>query len=283
MRRLTERGVTLAELIVALALSTVILAGACLVMLVVDRSYRRSIERIGAHQSLRAAASILPSELRQLDPADSDLGALSPTSITLRRFREFGALCALASSNDGQLVVTVRELTVLFGSPGSFAAGDSVLVFQDGDRSIGSDDRWGRAQITKTASGTCPGDSLPAQAPTIELHLTTADSALRHATLGAPIRAFTATTYTLYQSPSDRRWYLGMRADGSTIEPLVGPLKGADGVVFTYSDSSGKPTATVGAVTAVDVLIRGSPLVAQDGRSTYDSIALRVAVRGRHS
>jgi len=284
VRRLSQCGVTFAELIVALALSSIVAGGACLVLLVVDRTYRRSIARLDARQNLRVAAWALPPELRQLDPADSDLAALSPTAMAIRSFRELGFLCALSGpTSDGQWVATVRE-PVLFGSHSRFAAGDSALLFEEGDRSIGGDDRWGRTQITKTASGLCPGDSIPVSGLTAELHVTAGDSAIaRRVSMGSPVRAFTMTSYALYQSPSDRRWYLGMRANGSAIEPLVGPLKGADGIAFTYFDSVGNPTLTGRAVAAVQIVIRSHEFDLQDGRPTYDSVSVRVALRGHHS
>src|SRR5439155_99225 len=57
---------------------------------------------------------------------------------------------------------------------------------------------------------------------------------------GAPVRGFDKVAYRSYQA-ADGNWYLGQRnpAQTGTIQPVVGPLIGANGVTFTYYDSGG--------------------------------------------
>src|SRR5256886_16982468 len=74
-------------------------------------------------------------------------------------------------------------------------------------------------------------------------------------TRGAPVRGFDKVAYELYQAPApDNNWYLGQRnpAQGGTIQPMIGPLIGANGVTLTFLDSIG----TVTAVSSKDPQIR---------------------------
>jgi len=60
---------------------------------------------------------------------------------------------------------------------------------------------------------------------------------------GAPVRGFDKVVYRVYQA-ADGDWYLGQRnpGTGGTIQPVVGPLIGANGVTFTYYDTAGAVT-----------------------------------------
>src|SRR5207248_10784477 len=81
-------------------------------------------------------------------------------------------------------------------------------------------------------------------------------------TRGAPLRGFDKIAYELYQAPApDNNWYLGQRnpASGGTIQPLIGPLIGANGVTFSYYDSVGVVTADSSKVAQIGFVLRARP------------------------
>src|SRR2546426_8919884 len=46
----------------------------------------------------------------------------------------------------------------------------------------------------------------------------------------------------VWQSPSDNQYYLAQQVGMAPPQPLVGPLMGANGLGFTYYDSTGTTT-----------------------------------------
>ena len=81
MYRLTRRGFTLIELMVALVLLGVISTAVYKVMVSDQRIYQAQTQRIDLQQNIRAAATILPAEFRVLDASDGDIYAMSSDSI----------------------------------------------------------------------------------------------------------------------------------------------------------------------------------------------------------
>src|SRR5205807_10016442 len=88
--RLTRRGFTLVELLVALVLLSVVTAALYRVLVNNQRLYQAQTQRIDLQQNIRAAANILPAEFRELDASDGDIQAMSATSINIRAMRWLG-------------------------------------------------------------------------------------------------------------------------------------------------------------------------------------------------
>ena len=84
MRVLTPRGVSLVELLIALTLSGLLAAVAAGVLGRTQNFYRAATQEIDVNQSLRVAGAFLPAELRELDAADGDVVAMTPTAVTRR-------------------------------------------------------------------------------------------------------------------------------------------------------------------------------------------------------
>jgi hypothetical protein len=273
---------------VALALVGLAAAATCRVLLPTVRTVQRHARRISLAQNLRAAASILPAELRGLDARDSDIVALSATSITIRALRQVTVLCANADVDPGTPTSLLTRDWSLFGPTGAFALGDSILVYQDGDIATRADDTWWRARVTAVSPEECPDPDHPRLGHRLTLdHQWDAarDSAAPAPTTiarGAPVRGFATVTYALYRSPSDGEWYLGQQEVPGTPQPLVGPLSGRDGLTFFYYDSAGASTTEATAVREIEVRVRGrTPASAPAGGSFYeiDSVVTRVALR----
>ena len=252
MSPLTRRGVTLIETVVALAVLALTGVPIVTVLLWSRRTYVAEAGRVEVERNLRIAAAILVPELRALDAADSDIAAMSATSITIRAMRQLAFLCVAPS---GQLSFVVRQRPV-FGTPASFRAGDSVLLYLEGDAGSRSDDAWLRGQVTATGAEDCPDKDHARPGVRLTLDGTESPPPPRGAvTNGSPLRGFMTVTYASYQSPSDGEWYLGQRIAGATFQPLAGPLTGPGGLAFTYYDSSGAMTAAPTAVWQIGIRV----------------------------
>jgi prepilin-type N-terminal cleavage/methylation domain-containing protein len=290
MSALDRRGLTLAELVVTLALLGIVTAGICRGLLTSQRTYLAQAQRVELQQNLRAAAAILPAEFRELDAADSDITAMSATSITMRRTEQLGFLCVAPDVRaEGEVTLSVRQRP-LFGARSSFSAGDSVLLYVEGDPSTRSDDDWVRGQIIAASSRDCPDPDHARPGYELTLRLQPPGDPHPHpdvrggVTKGSPLRGFATVTYALYSSPTDNQWYLGQRLAGATIQPLLGPLIGPSGLALSYFDSTSRPTDMLTAVAEVEIRVRGRtalPVRATGGGSAYvvDSLVTRVALR----
>jgi prepilin-type N-terminal cleavage/methylation domain-containing protein len=283
---LGRRGLTLIELLVTLALLGVVTAGICQVLMTSQRAYQAQAQRVDLQQNLRAAAAILPAEFRALDAADSDITAMSATSITMRRTQQLGFLCAAPQLRaDGEVTLSVRQRP-FFGVSRSFSAGDSVLLYYEGDLATRIDDDWVRGEVVAVSSRDCsdPDHARPGYELGLRLQWASGGSETG-VTNGSPLRGFTTVTYALYASPADKQWYVGQQLEDGTIQPLIGPLIGPSGLTLSYYDSTGTPTATPTAVAEVEIRVRGRTALPVHTRNlggiayVVDSLVTRVALR----
>src|SRR5204862_6137836 len=122
--RMSRRGFTMVELLIALVLLGLVSAALYRVLVNNQRLYMAQTQRIDLSQNIRAAANILPAEFRELDAADGDITAMSATSISIRAMRWLSFVCVaplLAGVHNG-LQMTMRGGQVgqpmLFGARG---------------------------------------------------------------------------------------------------------------------------------------------------------------------
>jgi prepilin-type N-terminal cleavage/methylation domain-containing protein len=292
---LARRGFTLIELMVALVLLGIVSTAVYKILVNNQRIYLAQTQTIDLQQNIRAAAAILPAEFRELDAADGDIKAMTATSLRIRAMRELAFVCAdpVLGGGIGQITLTVRK-TPIYGTRQTFTKGDSILVYWEGNPTTRTDDQWLPAQLQADgAPGVC-NDTLGANNPAWLLSLQPQwinDPTLNRAgaiTRGAPVRGFDKVAYELYQAPApDTNWYLGQRnpAQGGTIQPMIGPLIGPNGVTFSYYDSVGAVTADSSKVAQIGFVLRArtaSPIrSAGTGVQDYkiDSVVSWVALR----
>ena len=292
---LARRGFTLIELMIALVLLGIVPTAVYKVLVNNQRLYTAQTQTIDLQQNIRAAAAILPAEFRELDAADGDIKGMTATSLRIRAMRELAFVCAdpVLGGGIGQITLTVRQ-TPIYGTRQTFSKGDSILVYWEGDPTTRTDDKWLPAQLQQDAA---PGFCADSQVATNPAYLLTLqpqwinDPTLNRGgaiTRGAPLRGFDKIAYELYQAPApDNNWYLGQRnpASGGTIQPLIGPLIGANGVTFSYYDSVGVVTADSSKVAQIGFVLRArtaSPIrSAGTGVQDYkvDSVVTWVALR----
>lgn len=292
MSPLARRGFTIIELMVALVILGIVSAGIYKVLTTNQQTYLAQTQRIDLQQNIRAAATILPAELREINAsgANGDITAMSATSITFRAMRQLAFLCApepLLGGGVGQIVLTVRR-TLMFGNKQTFAAGDSVLVFYEGNKLTRNDDSWLKGEIKNVAAGNCT--EPPANPPAFVVTLGpgwlagTQFNVAGAISNGSPLRGFVPVTYGVWLSPTDNQYYVAQTANGST-QPLIGPLMGANGLAFQYFDSLGNVTADSSKVADIEIRVRGrtASKVRTQGQAgvayKIDSIVTRVAIR----
>jgi hypothetical protein len=252
-----------------------------------QRIYQAQTQRVDLQQNIRAAATILPAELRELDAFDGDIYAMGPDSIRIRAMRQFGIMCTVPVLNGG--AVTGKTLVLrneMLFSMRPFAVGDSVMVFNEGNDGTRNDDGWAVGRVTAApAAVNCPdvppraGTQLSVDFAAFAAPIVNAANAIP---VGAPVHGFETVTYKLYQA-ADGLWYLGLR-NNSGLQPLVGPLNGNTGLRFNYFDGVGNATAVPTSVAQVEIIVRGR--TAQQVMQTsgglitpVDSVITRVALR----
>lgn len=289
MPHLTRRGFTLVELLIALVLLGIISAAIYRVLVQQQRINQSQTQYIDLQANLRAAAAILPADLRELDASDGDISAMSATSITIRAMRYHGFLCQAPVLGVGVagLAFIVRQQP-WYGARQINTTTDSLLIRYEGDEGTRLDDAWALAKPTNVANGVCPGvGGAAGYVVTANLGLGGFGQPANSAGAiysGAPVHGFEQVTYSLYQSGSD--WYLGMTTASAGQQPLIGPLL-ANGLTFTYYDSTGAVTALTNKVARIDIVIRAQS--AQNVRQTVgggvglarivDSLTTSVALR----
>lgn len=299
-------GFTLAELLVVIALLSIV-GGAIYDGLHRQQRLFRSIAgMIAARSDVRDAAEVLAADLLAASPLDTiQLGADSAV--------EFLSGIGASVSCDSAPGFTLRlppealaselRLTALAAIPDT---NDLVLVFNDDSAATSGRPRWDAHEIESVSSqnaGTaCPsstGFTSPADAGAASRTITLRTSASGGIRAGAPVRIVRRGRYSLYRS-SDARWYLGHRrcnplgpSSCGTIQPLSGPYApysaaGGSGLAIRYFGVAGEPLdpwdATRVALVEIAVRARPSPLFVP-GRipgSVYaDSTMLSVALRNR--
>jgi len=295
MPLLARRGFTLIELMIAMVLLGLVSTAVYKVLVNNQRLYLAQTQTIDLYQNIRAAAAILPAEFRELDAPDGDIKAMTATSLRIRAMRQLAFVCAtpVLGGGIGQIVLTVRQ-TPIYGTRQTFQQGDSILVYWEGDPTTRNDDKWLPAQLQKAPDAGFCADSVVAANPAYLLTLQPQwinDPTVNRAgaiSRGAPVRGFDKVAYELYQAPApDTSWYLGQRnpAQGGTIQPMIGPLIGANGVTFSYLDSVGTATVDSSKVAQIRIVLRArtaSPIRSGGaGKQAYkiDSVDTWVALR----
>ncbi|GAC1479913.1 MAG: hypothetical protein NVS1B4_24810 [Gemmatimonadaceae bacterium] len=286
MRHLERRGFTLAELLVAIVLFSVV-AGSIVRLLVTNqRAFGAQAEHVDMQQNMRTAGALLPTELREVDAGDGDIEAMSATAITIRAMRRLGIACdppILGGVLTG-LTLTVRK--PIYSSTRDFAAGDSLLVWYEGDPTTRADDSWVLGKVTAVATVPCT-DGSAGQQLTVSLlidgTLTPPQQNFNGAIpAGAPVRGFEVVTYRSYLAP-DNRWYVALD-NSQGVAPVVGPLTGNTGFTLTYADSTGAATSIARRVARIGIALQvqsANKVHFADGSVGYavDSVSTAVVLR----
>lgn len=299
-RPVSRRGFTLIELLVAL----VVAGGVFTLLTLAGLSQQRLLGDLFDDASLsaqvRAAAALLPVDLRAISAVGGDVRDARDTAVEIRSTIASAVVCD-AAAQSVVLAPAASDATTYTSYASSIQVGDTAWLFQRGD----SIDTWRPYRVTAFASvaaGNCGhgGPQLVPEVAARERMSITLDSAPpASSAVGRPLRVTRPVRYSLYRS-SDGSWNLGERDWNpsaqrfNTIQPLAGPFlsPGAFGIVFAYSDSAGQPMplplASARALTVISLTLRGETRgavralgpAAQRGRR-LDSVTVAVLLRNR--
>ena len=307
--RRSQAGLTIAEVLVYLVISLILMGGVYALIINQGRAYQSQLEVTDVRNSVRGAASLLTWELRQASAASGDLYFVTTDSFAVRSIQASGILCSEHPT------LTRYGLSVTAGEFNA-TADDSALVFKAAGAGV-ADDGWKTVRITniyKPASlggvlncfwgdatagkgrgkTTVPPNGVASTTGTTVPDLGVEVTGLPAATyidsvyVGAPFLAFRRIQYGIYQEAG--RWWLGRKVGGAVAyEKLTGPLRAPvdGGLVFVYRDAAGAVTANKALVAEVEIIIRGeswgqAPNVLRSPAVAFrrDTVRTRVALRG---
>jgi prepilin-type N-terminal cleavage/methylation domain-containing protein len=276
LSRVTRRGFTLVELMIATALSLIVSGAIYQLLVTTQRLARMQAEHIGVQSNVRAAVLILLNEVRELSssadgsPRDNDVLLASENALVYRAMRGFGTLCQ--PSTAGQLRIARGGFS---GYRDPQPGRDSALVYLGASTESPDDDIWLPVGITSVSgSVTCTGSGLAG----LLLGVSSNDS-LNGLPPGTPVRIFEIAEVRLYQS--ERQWWLGLRSvsSGETIQPLAGPLTEA-GFRIEPLDREGRPTTTeIQSIRASVIGIGGGPAGIEASVQAREELVGQVALR----
>ena len=239
------RGFTLIEALVATLLLAVVGQAILRLVTVSQRLFRAASEQAALQATVRAGATLLPAELREL--SGEDLFTIAPDQVVYRAMRTTAVACQVTLT-----AVTLRR-RLTFGYRAVSPGRDSLLLLIEPDPFAPAADRWEALPVTgPVSSGTCP-DGEPALAVPAIVSAGTLD----RVALDAPVRAFEVVQLRLYASGG--QYWLGSRSvsgGDAQVQPVLGPLA-ADGLRLTFLSASGSSAATAADVALVRLTIRG--------------------------
>lgn len=271
------------------------------IMIGQQRFFQRMNEQTVVRRELRAASSLMPSELRALSSTTGDITAFDNMSISFRATIGSSVICdkpssttiGLAPPNMARMTLTSWITTPTVGDIVSVLRADSVGV---------KGDFWTEHTITAISLTTnaCVGSALldpSLDAGKDRWRLTVTPAVDDSVMAGSAVRVLRQTRYALAQQASGR-WYLG-RSElsnggwGSAV-PVSGPYQppsaaGTGGISVAMYDTLGSQVssiANVSKVARIDVVLRargrsGSGSVGGASKAVEDTLAFRVALRNR--
>jgi type II secretory pathway pseudopilin PulG len=291
-----RRGFSLIELMVILALSSIVIGGLMSVLVRQQRFYRGTADLIETRSQIRQAAGIIPSDLRGVSTIGGDILEVSDTSMIFWATIGQGVACVAVP---GAYEISIPPLVLANNNTlASFtmtpSAGDTLYVYHDGATEAASDDHWQAYGIT----GPPTTSVLPCEALTGVADLSTerysfplSGPLAANLSVGTPLRFLRRTRYTLFQAQDDA-WYLGYCSPDCVgdPQPIAGPFLPGDGansgVSFSYQDAAAAATTVPADIVQVSIVVRGQTegVVDMGGYNTTqigDSLRFSVAIRNR--
>lgn len=319
--RAARRGLTLVEVLIAVALAGLVSTMLLTTLTSQQRFYAALDTRTRVQRNLRTGISVLPADLRPASVVEGDLVSLQDSVVQLRATFGSSVVCGIpASRTQIDLPPTKASANVFSTWYTAPLPGDTAWVYDENNDPTPSDDRWTPFTISKFevapaaapgVPGACPTAAFldpikDAQSPAKPRWRVTLDGSLADSVrVGAGVRFTRQVRYSLFVPPSATaakppRAYLGyaeQQVAGGFGAPdvLAGPYRayapgGRGGLAFRYFDSTGTSIpAPVSAgnlprVARVDVTIRSVmqlPRSVDTLRAARDSALFRIALRNR--
>jgi type II secretory pathway pseudopilin PulG len=284
-----RRGFTLIELIFSLFMMVLVVAGIYSLMITVYRVTRRQTEMANVQGNLRAGMQLVQSELQEIytDAAlgESDIVDVTPaTEITYEAMRGVGETCGITA---GGGAIKIRQSTYSGREPARVR--DRLLLFQDRDTLIATDDTWLLRDITEVAEGTCTvGPATASWDLTVPALLGTDLVGGGNPLVFAPGPVRTIERMQMGLVTDGGSDWLGIRSvnnvDEPNLIPVIGPLA-PGGLDFSYENGDTDPTSDLVQVKTILVKLWGiSARTVTTGLGSAlgnprDSIVVRVQLR----
>jgi prepilin-type N-terminal cleavage/methylation domain-containing protein len=265
-------GFSLIELMIVVTLVAIIGTMLTLVLMRQQRFHRAVSSVTDARARMRDIATILPTDIRSISSAGSDILAIDVNSMQFRAFIGSAILCRYGGAQiievPPQVLASGNVLTAWINPP---VPNDIAFIYDDGTEGGNADDSWGMFTITDTTSAVdatwCPAAGTPAFTQAADndkrryrLTLGVAPNPAR-VKLGAPIRFAREVRYSVYQA-TDGQWYVGYERCTPNVVPtlpgvcanrevLAGPVQAASGdtltsgLFFVYYDQLGNRITNV--------------------------------------
>lgn len=273
-------GFTMIELIIAILISTTVIGAAWKLLTSNQRFYRSQSQIQDVEQNLRAAAAIVPADLRELDAKGGDIEAMDTSTITIRAARGFGVVCKV---NVGGGQIWLRN-SLLFLPNGSIdATKDFLYLYREADSTKNSDDTWQQGSITASQSDNCADGTAGTR---LTIVLANGNTKLDSVNIGAPVRLYERVKYLLWSDGTNSWLGTALYASGAwgSTTPVAGPVNPTKGIQFAYYDSSGNATATIASVARITMTVRAQSIqnILVAGRPTgpyKDSITVSATLR----
>lgn len=297
--RLTPRGFTLTELLVALGVGGAAFGAFALVVARQERVHGELARRIRARAQLRDGLTALVSDLRGVSPAAGDIpvGEARDSSIQFRATVGTAVVCEIRD----RTVVTGLSSFVTPPGPGdtawAYLARDGAaawLPLPIGDAFTPGESEASRCLFPPGAASLFHRGRGPGTRYTLSL----AEVPAAPIGGGTPLRVTRVVRYSLYRAP-DSRWYLGRRewsaahARFETVQPVSGPYRpyaapaiGTSGLELRYFDAgdvelSGGSFETTRIAQITLTLRAPTTSVDDSSRERRDVGSLTLAVRNR--
>ncbi|MEO8335299.1 MAG: hypothetical protein ABI664_10020 [bacterium] len=267
-----RRGISLAELLVALVLASLALGAATSSSLRQQHSHASIIATTDSDAQIRAATMVLAGQLDLLDPIAGDIvqGEAQDTAIQVR-------------APIAQSIACQREIgaaTLLPYVVGSIAVGGHVSTPHTGDTVFFlADSGWRASRIAGVNSVAVTCANTMGAGSALQLVLASPDTI----DAGTPLRVTRQTRYALYRA-SDGTYQIGVRewddptSHFSAPQPVAGPLLpriGTRRTGFRYFDAGGTELTTatgpIDVSSVAMIRITAQSIVAMRGR-LQDSI-----------
>jgi prepilin-type N-terminal cleavage/methylation domain-containing protein len=265
-----HKGYTLIELIVALVILLAVTGSIYKLLVSNQRLSRAQAERVDLQSNVRTASLVVPGELRELNTAGlaatadhNDVLVANATNISYRAMRGIGFICQAPA---------IGEIRILKSSWSGLrdpdATRDDGYVFFDDNSDKSSDDQWLPVTITNVTSSTCGAD------PAWSLTIAPTVAVLPGISLNTPVRLFEVMQLSLYTDGAGKSWLGAQTVSDLAPQPLLGPLRGGDGLGFKYYSAPNTETAVVGDIKSVRVSVRGltNQAIADHGGSSRTSV-----------
>jgi prepilin-type N-terminal cleavage/methylation domain-containing protein len=315
LTRRRRRGFTLIEMLIGIVLVGIVGMALTRVVTSTQRISQAQTQKSEMQGAVRAGALILPAEMREIGYDVNNLGTVvtdivdaQATSIQFRAMRGWAVMCG----NYDPTGIYIHRDVIGYRAP---AVDDQFLLFVENDHAMGSDDEW----VPFTVDEVQPNMNCGAE-PALRLRtpvapalfqrtvpITQPDGTVLTAGIdaggmpnpirilnGSPIRYAEVMEYGLYADATNR-WYLGARevplvGAKPAWEPVIGPLRNANGVSFAYRDRNnavvpaGDPTRYQD-IRMIEITFRGETrsVVSRFGTGSRqiarDSLVARVALR----